>query len=84
MATGCRVRRRISILPIETMPVLANAPYVHEPDTSWLYIVGRVKPGVALAPLQEKLNALLRQIFARKSFTASKHDRSCWRRRMWC
>jgi len=50
-------------LPIESMPILANAPYVHTPNTQWLYIVGRVKPGVALAPLQEKLNARLRQIF---------------------
>ena len=39
----------------------------------WLYIVGRVKPGVAWAPLQEKVNALLRQILARK-FKASQHD----------
>jgi macrolide transport system ATP-binding/permease protein len=37
-------------LPIESMPVLANVPYVHDPDTSWLYIVGRVKPGMAMTP----------------------------------
>jgi macrolide transport system ATP-binding/permease protein len=48
-------------LPIETMSVLANAPYVHSPKTNWLYIVGRVKPGTAIGPLQEKVNALLRQ-----------------------
>jgi len=53
-------------LPIKTMPVLANAPYVDDPAVSWLYIVGRVKPGGALAPLQEKLSALLRQTFAPK------------------
>jgi predicted permease len=51
-------------LPIETMPVLANAPYVHDPDQSWLYIIGRVRPGVALVSLQEKLSALLRQTLA--------------------
>jgi macrolide transport system ATP-binding/permease protein len=51
-------------LPIEAMRVLANTPYVHDPDSSWLYIVGRVKPGVALAPLQAKLSVLLRQAFA--------------------
>jgi predicted permease len=60
-------------LPIESMPVLANVPYVHEPNSNWLYIVGRIKPGVALAPLQDKVNALLKQILARR-FTASKHD----------
>src|SRR5277367_187733 len=60
-------------LPIESMPVLASAPYVHEPNSSWLYIVGRLKPGVALAPLQDKVNALLRQIYAHR-FTQSKRD----------
>jgi predicted permease len=51
-------------LPIESMPVLQNAPFVHDPDRRWLYLVGRVKPGVAMAPLQEKLTALIRQSFA--------------------
>ncbi len=51
-------------LPIEAMPVLANAPYVHDPETRWLYIVGRIKPGVAVAPLQQKLSGLLRQTLA--------------------
>jgi macrolide transport system ATP-binding/permease protein len=51
-------------LPIETMPVVMSVPYVHDPETSWLYIVGRVKPGVAMVPLQEKLSAVLRQQYA--------------------
>jgi predicted permease len=51
-------------LPVESMLPLANTPYVHDPDTSWLYIVGRVKPGVETASLQVKLNALLRQTMA--------------------
>lgn len=51
-------------LPIEIMDTLASAPYVHDPTTVWLYMVGRVKPGVALGPLQEKVNARVRQIFA--------------------
>jgi macrolide transport system ATP-binding/permease protein len=50
-------------LPIETMPVVMSVPYVHDPKTIWVYIVGRVRPGVALAPLQEKLSAVLRQEF---------------------
>ena len=50
-------------LPIESMAVIANMPFVHDPDVSWLYIVGRVKPGTPLAPLQEKVSALLRQSF---------------------
>lgn len=51
-------------LPIETMPVLANVPYVHDPGQNWLYMVGRVKPRTALAPLQEKVNAVFRQAVA--------------------
>lgn len=47
-------------LPVETMPVLANVPYVHDPSQNWLYIIGRVKPGTALGPLQQKVSALLR------------------------
>ena len=51
-------------LPIESMPVLANATHVHAPDHRWLYIIGRVKPGVATAPLQAKITGLVRQSFA--------------------
>jgi macrolide transport system ATP-binding/permease protein len=51
-------------LPIETMPVLANVPYVHDPNQLWLDMVGRVKPGTPLAPLQAKVSALVRQSLA--------------------
>jgi predicted permease len=54
-------------LPIETMPAIMGVQYVHDPDTNWLYIVGRVKPGAALAPLQEKLSAVLRQTLLKTS-----------------
>ena len=58
-------------LPIESMAALANAPYVHDADVQWLYMVGRVKPGVSLPALQQKLSALLRQSFAQtKTFSA--------------
>ena len=51
-------------LPMEEMPILANAPYVHDPEIRWLYIVGRVKPGIAMGSLQKKMNTLLQQAFA--------------------
>jgi predicted permease len=58
-------------LPIEAMPVLASAPYVHDADVQWLYMVGRVKPGTNLPALQKKLSVLLRQSFAQtKTFSA--------------
>jgi predicted permease len=48
-------------LPIESMTEIANAPYVHDPDTEWLFLIGRVKPGVSQAQLAQKVSALLRQ-----------------------
>src|SRR5215469_4147636 len=51
-------------LPIESMPLLANVPYVHDPDGKWLYMIGRIKPGVSLPQLQARLSGLLRQALA--------------------
>jgi macrolide transport system ATP-binding/permease protein len=48
-------------LPVQTMPVLANVPYVDDSNTRWLYMIGRVRPGVNLAALQEKVSALVKQ-----------------------
>jgi macrolide transport system ATP-binding/permease protein len=62
-------------LPILSMPALANVAYVSDPDTSWLYMIGRVKPGVTLPALQEKVSALLRQAYVpSKLFSSSAHD----------
>ncbi|MGC2657733.1 MAG: ABC transporter permease [Bryobacteraceae bacterium] len=51
-------------LPIEAMPVLFGVSFVHDPEMTWLYIVGRLKPGVPLAPLQQNISSLARQLFA--------------------
>lgn len=60
-------------LPASSMALLANALYVNEPSSRWLYIIGRVKPGVALDPLQQKLSALFRQsIASQKDFSGEK------------
>ena len=53
-------------LPIESMPVIASAPYVHDPDASWLYIIGRVKP-LSVPALQDKLSALVKNSLAETS-----------------
>jgi macrolide transport system ATP-binding/permease protein len=64
-------------LPIESMPVLANATHVHVPEDRWLYIIGRVKPGVATAPLQAKIIELVRQSFAAtKTFSDAEGKRA--------
>ena len=62
-------------LPLETMADLANASYVHNPETNWLYIIGRVKPGVARGPLQEKVNAVVRQAFATQESFSSENGK---------
>lgn len=60
-------------LPIESMPGLANVPYVHQPNARWLYIIGRIKPGVPMGPLTDKISALVRQSVAdTPSFTKEK------------
>jgi len=63
-------------LPIESMPALANAPYVHDADALWLYIVGRVKPGVSQAELQTKLSGLLRQSLATTRTYSSERNKA--------
>jgi macrolide transport system ATP-binding/permease protein len=67
-------------LPIEAMERVSNASYVHEPDGKWLYIIGRIKPGVSLPQLQAKLNGLLRQALApTRTFTSAKHKAELWK-----
>ncbi len=46
-------------VPLSTEPLLGESDYTHNPRTQWLYILGRIKPGVALAPLQAKMHAEL-------------------------
>ncbi|HKF26272.1 MAG TPA: ABC transporter permease, partial [Candidatus Acidoferrum sp.] len=48
-------------LPVESHEAISNANYVHDPDVAWLYIVGRVKAGTPLPPLQDKVSALVRE-----------------------
>ena len=50
-------------LPLQSMVEIAKTAYVHDPDTRWLYIMGRVKPGVTMPVLQEKMNVRMRQAF---------------------
>src|SRR5579862_8396538 len=60
-------------LPIELMPVIRGKDYVHDPEARWLYLIGRVKSGTALAPLQQKLSIQLRQMFATNKFFSGAH-----------
>ena len=51
-------------LPLESMDTIIGAPYLHDPEVEWAYIIGRVKPGVSLPALQAKASTLLRQQFS--------------------
>ena len=63
-------------LPIAAMPALANASFVKDPAAKWLYLIGRVKPGVSLPQLQTKVSGLLKQALAPIRTFATEPDRS--------
>ncbi len=59
---------RISSSPAALWIPLAAEPYIekensllHVPDSNWLYVLGRVKPGVNTVVLQQKMSNTLRQ-----------------------
>ncbi len=62
-------------LPIQSMPPLANVGYVNDNEGLWLYMIGRLKPGVSRPQLQEKLSGLLRQQLATTRQYASEKDK---------
>jgi len=63
-------------LPIESMPPLANVQYVHDPDANWLYMIGRLKPGISRPQLEAKLSGLLRQVLATTRTYSKKEDQA--------
>ena len=68
---GDRVRDNVPDfwLPLATEPYLngREAALLHHADSNWLYAIGRVRPGTAIAALQSKLSAALRQWLATRS-----------------
>jgi macrolide transport system ATP-binding/permease protein len=48
-------------LPISQEPTLGFYAARNKPELAWLYLIGRVKTGTAMGPLQTKVSALLRQ-----------------------
>ncbi len=47
-------------IPLALEPVIERNSLLHVPDSNWLYALGRVKPGVSIGPLQEKMSNSLR------------------------
>jgi macrolide transport system ATP-binding/permease protein len=62
-------------LPIQSMPPLANVQYVNDGEALWLYMIGRLKPGVSRPQLQQKLSGLMRQVLAPTRQYASEKDK---------
>jgi predicted permease len=63
-------------LPLSTEPAIhGKEAFLNRPDTDWLYIIGRLKPGAKLAVIQSKVTVELQQwLSTRPDLTA--YDRS--------
>jgi predicted permease len=63
-------------IPLNDETVLdAETSILKQPDTNWLYVLGRVKPGVSAGSLQGKLSNSLRQWLATvNSYTINGND----------
>ena len=48
-------------IPMSIEPLLASSSNLHRRDSRWVYIMGRVKPGTQILPLQQKMSAAIRQ-----------------------
>ncbi|HSY70728.1 MAG TPA: ABC transporter permease [Alloacidobacterium sp.] len=49
-------------IPLSIEPLLGQTHSIlHQPVMCWLYLLGRIKPGVAVGPLQQKISANVRQ-----------------------
>jgi len=49
-------------IPLSAEPAIEGKNSIlRVPDSNWLYVLGRTKPGLAVAPLQEKMSNTLRQ-----------------------
>ncbi len=62
-------------LPISQEPALGIYGARNNPYLGWLYLIGRVKPGTAMASLQAKESALLRQSLSQLPAYQSEHGK---------
>ncbi len=51
-------------IPMIMEPVMVPVSILHKQSSNWVYILGRIKPGVELAPLQARMSASLRNFLA--------------------
>ncbi len=65
-------------VPLSTEPLLGEGDFTHDHAIQWLYILGRIKPGVALSPLQAKMHAELVPLLSQLpyySFASGREER---------
>ena len=62
-------------LPISQEPTLGFYAVRNRPELGWLFLIGRVKPGTAMGPLQAKMSGLLRQSLGQLPAYQSEHGR---------
>ncbi len=62
-------------LPISQEPALGIYGVRNNPYLGWLYLIGRVKPGTSMGPLQAKVSALLRQSLSQLPAYQSEHGK---------
>jgi predicted permease len=61
--------------PISQEPTLGFYSVRNKPALGWLFLIGRVRPGTAIAPLQAKMSGLLRQSLSQLPPYQDKHGR---------
>lgn len=62
--------------PLQSMVTLQGSTFINDPDTNWLYLIGRVKPGVSTNALQAKVDAILRQTLTEtKTYSSEKYKK---------
>jgi macrolide transport system ATP-binding/permease protein len=47
-------------IPMAMEPIMGPTSFLHRHEANWVYILGRVKPGTAIEPLQAKMSGELR------------------------
>ncbi|WP_213804282.1 ABC transporter permease [Granulicella sp. dw_53] len=51
-------------LPINLEPVMGQSSILHQQNLNWVYVIGRIKPGTQLGPLQARMSGNLRQFLS--------------------
>lgn len=62
-------------LPLSLESLVRGTIYEHDPNTRYLWIIGRLNSGVARAPLQQKLTSQIQQILATTSNFSAQKDK---------